>query len=270
MRRVRGLGLFALALALISLSLSGCTSSKITSNKTVRPVEVNVWAASSLKDALTKLAPAFEKANHAKLVFNFASSGDLQIQIEQGARADVFLSADYLQMKALARKNLIYPAGRATLPIDNSLIVAVPSTSNVKLTKVEDIAPLSGVRHVAIGNPAAVPAGKYARQSLKNAGIFEAVESKLVLAKDVRQVLAYLESGDADLGFVYASDLRAAKDVRRALTVPDAYHDRIVYPMAIVRRGKQPKLAAKFTDYLRSRNAQKVFADYGFKGEESE
>ncbi|MDP1808798.1 MAG: molybdate ABC transporter substrate-binding protein [Actinomycetota bacterium] len=249
-----------LPLILLLALASGCTGSR-----TGKPaVEVNVWAASSLKDALTKLAPDFEKDNNAKLVFNFASSGDLQTQIEQGARADVFLSAGKKQMDALARKNLIDPASRANF-LGNNLVVAVPSAGNVKIAKVEDIAALPGIRHIAVGNPSEVPAGKYAQQSLETANIFKAVKLKLVLAKDVRQVLAYLETGDADLGFVYASDLKVAKNVKNALTVPDTYHDPIVYPLAVVRGGKQPKPAAKFTDYIRSKPAQKIFADYGFK-----
>lgn len=227
-------------------------------------VELGVWAATSLKDALTELARGFEEPNNVKLVFNFASSGDLQTQIEQGAPADVFISAGTKQMDALETQKFIDPASRVKL-LGNSLAVVIPAQSNITLNSIEGIAALSSVKNIAIGNPDEVPAGKYAKQSLETAKIYDLLKSKLVLAKDVRQVLTYVERDEVEIGFIYASDLIVAKNIKQAFVVPDAYHDPITYPVAIVNSSKQSEIAARFIKYLQGEEASRVFLKYGFK-----
>ncbi len=258
-----------LGLALIA-GCSNSTSNQKAVGETMQakskeaPVEVNVWAAASLKDVLTKLAPNFEKVNNAKLVFNFGSSGDLQVQIEQGGPADLFISAGKSEIDALGKEKLIDSASRTNL-LSNDLVIAVPANSKLTISKIEEIATINGVNKIAIGEPSQVPAGKYAQQSLEKANIWNAVQPKLVLAEDVRQVLSYVETGEVALGFVYKSDMKVSKNAKIAYSVPDSYHDTIVYPAAVVKNGRQHVLAAKLLDYLKSKAALNVFKEYGFK-----
>ncbi|MCL5291318.1 MAG: molybdate ABC transporter substrate-binding protein [Actinobacteria bacterium] len=250
---------------------SGCPqalqnkSAKATKTAKVfkEPVELNVWAAASLKDVLQALAPGFEKREKAKLVFNFAASGDLQVQIEQGAPADIFISASMKQMDALEKEGLIDKSSRSNL-LGNELVIVVPIASAASLTSVGGLRDAPGLDKIAIGDPQVVPAGKYARMTLETGGLWEALQSRLVLAKDVRQVLSYVETGNVDAGFVYRSDAQASKKTRIILRVPGSYHDSIVYPVAVVTGGKHSKLAVRFEGYLKSKSAGKVFKEFGF------
>ncbi len=228
------------------------------------PTELNVSAAISLKNVLQKLASDFEQENNANLVFNFASSGDLQTQIEQGAPADVFISAGKKQMDALGKKKLIDARSRLKL-LGNDLVLIVPQKSKLTIPKVEDLAKAKDISNIAIGMPETVPAGKYAKETLQKAGIWDSVKSKLVMAKDVRQVIEYVETGNAGAGFVYKSDVKASGKVNTALVIPDTYHTPIVYPVAIVKDTKQHVLAAKFIEYLKSTKASAVFKEFDFK-----
>lgn len=258
-------------LATVSI-LSGCSSfsteqksdSGSTKQVSKKPTEVDVSAAASLKDAFKKLAPGFEKENNAKLVFNFASSGDLQTQIEQGAPADVFVSAGKKQVDALADKKLIDTKRRVDL-LGNDLVVVVPASNTLDIQNLESLGSLADIKNIAIGTPSDVPCGKYAQEALEKAGVWAALQPKFVQGKDVRQVLSYVESGNADLGFVYVSDAKTSKNVKVAYSVPSSYHKPIVYPVAVLKGAKQPKLGATFIDYLKSSAASKVFVKMGFK-----
>jgi molybdate transport system substrate-binding protein len=232
-------------------------------NSSGEPVELNVWAATGIKKAILEIAPAFEKENGVKMVFNFASSGDLQTQIEQGAPADLFISAGKKQIKALDEKQLLIKDSIKNLA-GNDLVIAAPQNSNLTINKLEELATLGADKKIAMGNPDQVPAGKYAIQSLQKAGIWEKVQPKVIYAKDVRQISSYIDSGNVDIGVFYKSDLKVGKNVKTLLLVPDSYHDPIIFTGAVVKSGKQQALASKFISFVLSDRAQQILKDNGF------
>jgi len=267
--------ILALIVSALLLFLSGCSgkSTVDTGNtgdinraqqETSKPVELNVSAAMSLKDALQKAAVGFEEEENTKLIFNFGPAGELQAQIEQGAPADVFISAGKKQVDALEEKGLTI-AGSRVNALGNDLVVVVPRDSKLTLKRVEDLAAAEIIGKISLPNPDIAPAGQYAKETLEKANIWTSFQSKLVLAKDVRQVIGYVETGNVDAGFVYGSDVKSSKSAKIALVVPDDYHKPIVYPAVILKDAGQPDLAAKFIAHIKSEDALKVFEEYGFK-----
>jgi molybdate transport system substrate-binding protein len=228
------------------------------------PVELNVSAAISLQDVLQKLAPSFEKKQKCKLVFNFGSSGELQKQIEQGAKADVFISAGKKQVDALQDKKLLLKNTRANI-VGNTLVVIIPKSSKLKIKSLSDISKSKSIKKIAIGDPASVPAGQYAKDTLTKAKIWDSLQSKMVLGTNVRQVLTYVESGNADIGFVYLSDTKISSKVKVAYKVPSSYHTPIIYPAAATTQSKNLALSKHFIKYLKSYSADVQFKKYGFK-----
>ncbi|MFC4810445.1 molybdate ABC transporter substrate-binding protein [Paenibacillus sp. GCM10023250] len=225
-------------------------------------VELVVSAAASLADALQDLKPAFEAANDGiALTYNFGASGTLQKQIEQGAPADVFLSASIRNMDALLDEGLVDPAREGSL-LANELVVVVPAGTK-GISGLGDLAG-AGVKRLAIGIPESVPAGGYAKEALTNAGLWEKLQPKTVQGKDVRQVLQYVETGNADAGFVYKTDALASKKAGIAFVVDPGLHAPIRYPSGVLKASKHPAEAAAFYDYLRSQAAADVFAKHGF------
>jgi molybdate transport system substrate-binding protein len=204
-------------------------------------------------------------SNKIKLTFNFGSTGTLQKQIEQGAPVDVFLAAGAKQMKALVDKGLIDAAEQLPLLV-NDLVLVVPIESTLKIegSPSEELIK-EAYNHIAIGIPETVPAGAYAKQTLQYLKIYDALASKLVQAKDVRQVLTYVETGNADAGFVYRTDAMTSKKVKVVLTLDPKMHEPIIYPMGIVKASKNTKEAKSFYQYLQSKEASAVFVLYGFK-----
>ena len=231
-----------------------------TSSETV---ELTVSAAASLTDALKEIQQAYESANaQMKLAFNFGASGALQQQIEQGAPADLFLSAAAKNMKALVDKQLIDSNDQRDL-LQGELVVVVPADGKSSVTAMEDLMK-TDVKNVAIGIPESVPAGNYAKEALVNAKLWEKLQAKLVQGKDVRQVLQYVETGNADAGFVYKTDAMSSSNAKIALTVDPAVYPPILYPVGIVKATKHREAAERFYDYLQSKEALDVFAKYGF------
>jgi molybdate transport system substrate-binding protein len=223
---------------------------------------ITVSAAMSLKDALDELGHTYEQRHpDAKVIFNYGSSGTLQHQIEQGAPVDIFLSAAEKQMDALESAGLLMAGTRQDL-VGNQLVLVVPTSSNI-LKGFSDLA-RPEVKIVALGEPGTVPAGMYARQALEHLGLLAAVEKKAVYAKDVRAVLTYVETGNADAGIVYQTDARTSSKARIAATAPAATHDPIAYPAAVIRTTKNMTAARAFLDFLASANARAVFERYGF------
>ncbi|KLU66010.1 molybdate-binding periplasmic protein precursor [Desulfosporosinus acididurans] len=234
-----------------------------TSQAQAKPTEIMISAAASLKDSLTELQSDYTKVKpDVKLTFNFAASGTLQQQIEQGASVDLFISAGKSQMDTLGKKNLLLKNSRVNL-LGNDLVL-VAGKDNSKVTSLQDLTK-AGVSQVSIGTPESVPAGKYAQESLKNLKLWNAIQPKLVEAKDVTQVLNYVETGNADAGFVYQSDAQQSKKVKVVTVVPDSTHNPIVYPAAIIAATKNQQVTEDFLKYLQSSDAQKVFQKYGFK-----
>ncbi len=253
---------------LLTLVLVGCSSGNATqpskdAAQTEPAKEIIVSAAASLKDSLTELQKDYaQKTPGVKLTFNFGASGTLQQQIEQGAPADLFLSAGKTQMDALDQKNLIVKDSKVDL-VGNELVLVV-GKDNSTVTSLEDLAKLSVVK-ISIGTPESVPAGKYAQEALTNLKLWDSLQPKFVLAKDVTQVLNYVETGNVDAGLVYQSDAQGSTKVKVATVVPASSHKAIVYPAAVISATKNKQIAEDFLKYLQSSDAQKVFVKYGFK-----
>jgi molybdate transport system substrate-binding protein len=222
---------------------------------------LSVSAAASLKDALADVETAYAKSHtHLEFSNNFGSSGTLAMQIDQGAPADVFLSAAAKPIDDLEAKGLIVAGTRGNL-LRNSLVLIAPLDSGLR-----DFQGLTGnsVRTIALGDPASVPAGQYGRQTLASLHLLDQLNAKLVLGKDVRQVLTYVETGNADAGLVYATDAQISSKVRVVATAPDSTHDPIVYPVAVIKGSRNEQAARSFVDYLSSADAKAIFVKHGF------
>lgn len=258
-----------LALVLMSmvvlLTLVGCGSANAPGTTTGEGQvhEIMIPAAASLHAALAELAKDYqEKHSNVKLTFTYGASGVLQQQIEQGAPADLFISAGKSQMDALEQKNLIDKGTRVDL-LSNELVLIV-GKDNQTITGVQDLSKPE-VKKIALGIPDSVPAGKYTQESLKSLQLWDTLQSKFIFAKDVTQVLNYVETGNAEAGFVYRSDAMLSNKVKVAYPVPDSAHKPIVYPAAVLANSKNKEIAGDFLKYLESSAGKLVFASYGFK-----
>ncbi len=227
-----------------------------------QPVSITVSAAISLKSALDDIGHAYQQAHPGvKITFHYGGSGTLQHQVEQGAPMDLFISATPRQMSALEAEGLIETETRRDL-IGNILVLIVPAPSRIVQSLQDLIRP--EVKVIALGEPVTVPAGMYARQTLDHMGLLAAVEKKAVYATDVRQVLTYVETGDADAGFVYKTDAQSSSKVRVAATAPEDSHDPIVYSGAVVKSSGSAASARAFLDFVDSPRAREIFTRFGF------
>lgn len=223
---------------------------------------ITVFAASSLMDTLKELAPAYENVSGDKILFNFEASSLLARQIEAGAPADVFFSADEANMDALEKKDLVLNGTRRSR-LSNSLVVVVGSDSVLQITNTGDLTrPL--IKHVALADPKGVPAGVYAKAYLEKLKVWAAIESKVIPTENVRAALAAVESGNVEVGIVYKTDARISKKVKVAYEIPASGGPRISYPIAVIKAAKNPEAARKLVDYLVSAQETPVFEKYGF------
>ena len=240
----------------ISLLVAGCGDAS-------QPTELNISAAVSMKDALAEIQTNYQKkAPHVKLVYNLGASGSLQTQIEQGAPADIFISAAPKQMNELEAKNLVIKATRKNL-LENKLVLIAPKDSTLSISKLEDLQN-DTVKQISIGETKVVPAGQYAEQALKKLGVWEKIQSKIVFAKDVRTVLTYVDTGNVDAGLVYKTDAAVSKKVKILATAPDGSHAPIIYPAAVLTGTKNQKAAEEFLSYLAGPEGKSVFEKHGF------
>jgi len=225
--------------------------------------EIIVSAAASLTDAMKELIVAYQKVDSSvKVTPTFGSSGALQKQIEQGAPVDLFISAAPKQMNALEQQGLILSNTRKDI-LENQVVLIVPKDSKAQVTKFEDLAGAK-VKQIALGEPASVPVGQYSEEIFKKLGILDVIKAKSVYAKDVRQVLTYVEMGEVDAGIVYATDAIISTKVTVVATAAPGIHSPIVYPAAIVKASAQPKVAKDFLAWLSSPTASTVFKKYSF------
>jgi molybdate transport system substrate-binding protein len=225
--------------------------------------ELTVSAAVSLKDAFREIAELYEARTGTKIHFNYGASGALQKQIESGAPADVFASAGAKQMDELASKGLIVPDSRTDFA-GNSLVLIVPAKGPGS-GSFSDLANPS-VKKVAVGNPKTVPAGQYTEQTINKLKLLPQIQSKLIFAEDVRQVLDYVARDEVDAGVVYSSDALSAGDkVKLVARAPDDSHDPILYPIAVVRDSQQREAARKFIDLVLSAEGQAALVKHGFQ-----
>jgi molybdate transport system substrate-binding protein len=222
------------------------------------PEELLVFGAASLTESLQEAGKQFEAAGGGKVAFSFASSSDLARQIEAGAPADVFFSADTARMDAVEKAGLVKKADRREF-LSNVLVVVVPSDSAAKVTSAKDI---EAFPKLALADPAAVPAGVYARKWLTEEGVWAAVEKKVIPTLDVRAALAAVAGGDIPAGIVYRTDAAISRDVRIAYTVTKG--PSITYSVAPITSSKHPKAAAKFVAFLDSAAGRAIFEKRGF------
>nr|WP_154896445.1 molybdate ABC transporter substrate-binding protein [Paenibacillus xylanexedens] len=248
------------------VSSAPATSGDVNSAGNTEPqetVELTISAAASLTDAMKEIETGYELAHPSvELNFNFGASGALQQQIEQGAPADIFVSAATKNMNALVDENLIAASDQKNL-LQNSLVAIVPAGSENAVSSEQDLT-ADSVKTVAIGIPESVPAGTYAKEALTKAKLWDQLESKLVQGKDVRQVLQYVETGNADAGFVYKTDALTSDQVEIAFEVDKNSYTPAHYPVGIIEGTKHRTEAEQFYAYLQTPEVLDVFAKYGF------
>jgi molybdate transport system substrate-binding protein len=221
--------------------------------------EVNLSVAASMTDAVKELIAAYEKTTEdVTLLANFASSGALAKQIVQGAPADIYVSANPKWMNHLVEEKLIPANGVRTFAYNTLVFVG---QSNPAVSTLDDITKL---QRIAIGSPKSVPAGQYAEQALKAANLYDKVQGKLILAKDVRQALIYADRGETEGAFVYKTDAFLADDAVILLEVPQSLYDEVTYPVALTLTGLEKPQAVAFFDYLKTDEASSILKKYGF------
>jgi molybdate transport system substrate-binding protein len=221
--------------------------------------DVNLSVAASLKDVINELSDSFAKKHPGvKFVKNFGASGALAKQIENGASSDIFISANLEWLDYLNNKKLVDAASIGTFAYNALVFAGVPG----KASSLRDLIKLD---RIAIGSPRSVPAGEYAMEALKKAGIDRQLENKLVMAKDVRECLMYAERGEVDGAFVYKTDALLAKRVKVLFTVPQELYPRVNYPLALTASGAKKPEAAAFIAFLKTSEAKTVLMKYGFQ-----
>ncbi|WP_139376812.1 molybdate ABC transporter substrate-binding protein [Halobacillus salinus] len=233
------------------------------SNEQEKEQTLTISAAASLTDAIEEITDIYEQSHNLSITLNIAGSGRLAQQIEQGAPADVFLSANQKWMDELENKTVIDPSTRINF-VNNRLVV-ISNKGTDPLPSIQSITQLEKNEQIALGLPGSVPAGTYTKQGLESIHLWDDLEEKMVFGNDVRQVLAYVESGNVTYGFVYGSDAASSEKVSIVSELEDDSHDAIVYPAAVVKASDHPDSARDFVDFLRSEEAQNIFSDYGFK-----
>lgn len=243
------------------MKLLSMLAALVTTASVLAAGEITVFAAASLTDTLKEIAATYEKATGEKVSFNFAASNVLAQQIQAGAPADIFFSADEARMDALDHAGLIAKDTRKDL-LGNSLVV-ITSEAGLKIAKAADLTQPS-IRRLSLGDPQAVPAGVYAKAWLEKAGLWQAVQPKVVPAENVRAAMAVVESGNAQAGIVYKTDAALSKKVWIALEIPVADGPKITYPAAVTNDSRNPEAARKFLTYLADKKAGETFVRFGF------
>lgn len=254
---------FAAAIALIACTQAASPPLAPSPQSQSEPSTLLIAAAASLQKPLQEIAPLYEKAgNNRKANYNFASSGSLQQQIEQGAPADLFISASNKQMEALQQKKLILDGTRQAL-LTNRLALITPKSSTLKLTDFSQLT-RPEIQRISVGEPRSVPAGQYAAEVFKKMGILDQIESKFVFGGNVKSVLASVETGDADAGVVYITDAKDSDKVSISAIANDQLHSPIVYPIAILKSSKAVEASKQYIEFLQSKPAREIFEKYDF------
>jgi molybdate transport system substrate-binding protein len=228
-----------------------------------RAADLTVSAAASLTNAFRELATSFEAQNPGtKVLLNFAASDALLAQIAKGAPVDVFASADQESMDRAEAQKLLVPNSRRNF-VANTLVVVMPSDSTLTLAALADLGKPE-VKRIALGNPAGVPVGRYAKGALEAAKVWTLVEPKAVFAQNVRQALDYVARGEVEAGFGYATDAATQKD-KVKIAFPVSTETPIRYPIATIAGSANPEAARKFADHVLSADGQAVLARHGFR-----
>lgn len=245
----------------LGLVMSGCSSNEGSKKQNAGSVkvELTISAAASLQDAINEIKTAYEKENaNVKINLNLGASGALQQQISQGAPVDLFFSAAEDKFEKLKDEKLIE---KGINLIGNEIVLVVPKESNQSINEFED---LPKVKKIAIGTPETVPAGQYGKETLENIGIWKDSEENLVYAKDVRQVLTYVETENVDAGIVYKTDALTSEKIKITATATEDTHTPINYPVGVIKESSHLEEANKFYEYLQTKEAMEIFVKYGF------
>lgn len=258
-----------LSISLFSLFIfSACSndnkdaSTNPQENNNDAQISLTISAAVSLKDAMDVIQKNYKDEHpNITLDFNFGGSGSLQQQISQGAPVDLFFSAAEDKFDILVQEGHIEEEERIDL-LGNELVLIVPKHDDA-IKNFNDLTK-EATHQISIGTPETVPAGKYAKESFKQMGIWEETEPKIVYAKDVRQVLSYVETGNVEAGIVYKTDANVSNQVDIVAVADSATHTPIIYPVGIIKASKQYDAAKDFYTYLQSKEALEVFVAYGF------
>ncbi len=261
---MKKLYLLFFTLMMLVLVISGCSNHEQTKTSSGQEkVDLTVSAAASLQDALTDIKADFEKEHpNVKINFNFGASGALQQQISQGAPVDLFFSAAEDKFQKLVQDGLIEKKNGTDL-VGNDLVLVVPKDSNKGIKTFED---LTKADKIALGTPESVPAGQYGKETLEKLNIWTNVAGKTVYAKDVRQVLTYVETNNVDAGIVYKTDAMTSQKVKIVSTAKETTHDPIIYPVGVIKNSTHLKEVQLFYRYLQNDHSMKIFKKYGFKG----
>ena len=253
MQQVR---LRAVVLALITLTFSSFTPPPVHAD------EILVAAAASLADVLKEMAKPYEAKSMHKLVLTLGASNFLARQIDEGAPADIFFSADVAQMDLLEKNGRLEPGTRKNL-LSNQLVIIVPADSKLAIASHKDLLK-PDVKKIALADPAAVPVGVYTSKYLSDEGLWEKLKSKVVPVLDVRATLASVESANVEAGFVYKTDAVISNKVKIVFQVPIEKGPKITYPVAIVKESKKKEAARDFLNHLVSPAGKSIFKKYGF------
>jgi len=240
------------------LPLLACSGTKSQS------ISLNVSAAATLTDVIKEINVLYNKKKpKVTIITNFTSSGTIQSQIENGAPVDIFISGASLQMDNLQKQGLLLPETRIDI-LNNQIVLIVPNDSELNIRQFSDLTN-NEVKVIGIGDPKSVTSGMYAQKALEKLNIYEQVKPKFILAGDVRQVLTYVESGNVDAGFVYATDAKISAKVKVVATAPEEINAQIVCPVAIIKATKNPDTAKEYEAFLISEEAKNVFSKFGFR-----
>lgn len=245
---------FSIGLFITIILFLGCVSDKHN--------ELTVFAAISLKDALTEIGGSFTDKHKVKIYYNFGASTTLQRQIEKGASVDIYISASSHQLDTLQQQDLIDSTSRQDL-LTNELVVVTHKDNRISLDKLNDLTDPK-IEKIAIGQPVIVPAGTYTKESLVQQNLWDKIHSKLIFGNNVRATLAFVSTRNVDLGIVYQTDVMISKNIKIVLNIPTNSHSKIRYPAAVISNTKQKELATEFITYLRSEFASDIFNRYGF------
>jgi molybdate transport system substrate-binding protein len=258
----------ATATATNTSTVTSTHTTTITETETVTPtaaaVTLNIFAGAGMIDVISELNALYmEENSNVTIVANFAAGGTLQTQIENGAPCDVFINVGAQQMNNLETKGLLLDGTRLNLPFTNSLVLIVPVGSILDITDFTDLTD-EDVTVIAIGDPSFVPAGKFAESLFTLLGITEQLEAKLLLSSTVREVLTYVETGNADAGFVYLTDALTSDSVTIVATAPDEINSQIIYTAAVIKASENVEASNDYLAFLASDDALAIFESYGF------
>lgn len=248
-----------LAVFLLVALTAGCAGKPESAGK--QPIELNISAAMGLKEVLTDIQKDYENTHPGiKLVYNLGAAGALQKQIEQGAPADIFISAANQQVNELETKGLLAEGTRRPL-VGNQLVLIVSKDAKQPIKSFQE---LEMIQSFGLGAPETVPAGQYGIEVLTKLGIWNSVKDKAVLAKDVRTIVTHVETGNVDAGIVFSTVAATSDKVTVVASAPEGSHEPIIFPAAMLKSTKHAKEAKEFLDYLEGNEGMKVFKKYGF------